>query len=331
MRGLADSLDTSSAYLLPDEVKTVEATAALPTGDVGLVVTRQFWLRVLGVRDGSPAAKVGLQTGDFVRMIDGKPTRDMSTLTGMRLLRGAPGSKVSLTVIRGNPADPHVFNLVRTTPPVEVITQKPLPGGGAQIRVASFAPSVVASLKQVFEALPKAKVSYAVIDLRGTADGRLDDGIAAARHFIKSGTLAVRVGREAGGATDRMTMEAAAGDGSITMPVVLLVSNGTAAAAEVFAAALMGNNRAELVGEPTAGLAALQKLVRLPENHGLWLTYARYFTVDGKDPSHERGLRPTYGVEIPRVAFDEVPPTEPLLKAARRARAALKKRRRSVY
>ena len=323
MRGLADSLDTSSAYLVPDEVKAIESNAAQPAGDVGLVVTRQYWLRVVGVRDGSPAAKAGLQTGDFVRMIDGKPTRDLSSVAGNRLLRGAPGSKVSITVIRGNAADPHNFDLVRTSPTGEAITQKPLPGGGAHVRVSSFSPTVVAGLKTVFDALPKAKVGYAVIDLRGTADGRLEDGIAAARLFVKSGVLAVRGGRE----PERTRIEAAAGDGAITMPVALLVSNGTANAAEVFAAALVGNDRADLVGEPTGGIAAVQKLVKLPENHGLWLTYQRYYTVDGKTAIHERGLRPTFSVEIPRLGFDELPPAtdEPLAKAAERVRDKLKK------
>ena len=81
-------------------MKALETNAALPAGETGLVITRQFYLRIVGVRDGSPAAKAGLQTGDFIRMIDGKPTRDMSAFTGTRLLRGAPGSKVVLTVIR---------------------------------------------------------------------------------------------------------------------------------------------------------------------------------------------------------------------------------------
>ena len=106
------------------------------------------------------------------------------------------------------------------------------------------------------------------------------------------------------------------------MPVVLLISNGTANAAEVFAAALSGNDRAELVGEPTAGIAALQHLVKLPENRGLWMTYAQYLTVDGK-PLHEHGLRPTVGVEEPNVAFDEAPPTtdDALAKAVERLKA----------
>ena len=72
----------------------VESGAALPAGDVGLELTRQYYLRVIAARDGSPAAKAGLQTGDYVRAIDGKPTRDMSVFEGTRLLRGAPGSKV---------------------------------------------------------------------------------------------------------------------------------------------------------------------------------------------------------------------------------------------
>ena len=124
-------------------------------------------------------------------------------------------------------------------------------------------------LRGIFDQLANQKVGGAVIDLRGTADGDLETGIAAARLFVKSGTLGIRAGRK----TEKVTTTAAPGDGAITMPVVLLVSNGTANAAEVFAAALSGNDRAELVGEPTAGIAARQRLVRLPENYGLWMTY----------------------------------------------------------
>ena len=85
------------------------------------------------------------------------------------------------------------------------------------------------------------------------------------------------------------------------------MSNGTAGAAEVFAAALNGNGRGDLVGEPTAGLAAEQRLVALPENRGLWMTYARYLAADG-EPIHGRGLRPTVAVESPSVGFDDAPP-----------------------
>jgi carboxyl-terminal processing protease len=318
MHGLADGLDPSSAYLTPDEVRALESRAALPAGDVGLVVTRQFYLRVVGVRDGSPAAKAGLQTGDYIRTIDKRPTRDMSAITGTRLLRGQPGTKVSLTVIRGNAADPHVIELTRGPASGESVTMKPLAGGVAHVRIAGFGPGAAAALRKIFDSLPAQKLTSAVIDLRGTADGAADDGVAAARLFVKSGTLAIRAGR----GTDRVTIKADPGDGAVLTPVALLVSSGTANAAEIFAAALVGNNRGELIGEPTAGIAAVQKLVRLPQNYGLWLTTERYLTVDGVGPIHERGVRPTLAVAIPTIAFDEVPPTtdEPLNKAADRLR-----------
>ena len=119
-----------------------------------------------------------------------------------------------------------------------------------------------------------------------------------------------------------MTIAAQAGDGRLTLPVVLLVSNGTAGAAEVFAAALNGNGRGDLVGEPTAGLAAEQRLVALPEERGLWMTYARYLALDG-EPIHERGLRPNLAVESPNLAFDETPPAtdDMLAKAVERLTA----------
>jgi carboxyl-terminal processing protease len=110
MTGLADGLDADSAYLsasLVKEVETADGRDVKAAADVGLEVTRQYYLRVVSVRDGSPAAKAGLRTGDYVRAIDGRATRDMSALEGNRLLRGASGTKVSLLVIRGNAAEPH--------------------------------------------------------------------------------------------------------------------------------------------------------------------------------------------------------------------------------
>jgi len=303
MRGLADSMDPMSAYLTPDEVLLAKNQSALPAGDVGLVVSRQFYLRVVGVRDGSPAARAGLRTNDFIRGIDNKPTREVSAFTGARLLRGAPGSKVELTVLRGNAVDPHVVTLVREVPAGANVTTTVLPSGVAVVRVTSFSEGTATALGTAIDALPKTGISGLVIDLRSTADGPLTEGIAAARLFVKSGTLAIRDERS----QPRATTEAVAGDGRITLPVVLLVSNGTAGAAEVFAAALNGNKRADLVGEPTAGLAGVQRLVPLSEGSGLWMTYARYLAMDG-DPIHERGLRPTVPVESPSVAFDAVPP-----------------------
>lgn len=285
MRGLADGLDPDSAYLSAKQVRALEAGEALPDGDVGLELTRQYYLRVIAARDGSPAAKAGLQTGDYVRAIDGKPTRDMSVFEGFRLLRGQPGSTVTLTVIRGNAADPHEITLVREKPSGPAVSGRIVGGDVGYIRIASFRTVVADDVRRVSAELAQAGAKSLAIDVRRTADGNYENGLAAARLFIKSGTLAVK-GNRGDQAVERV--QARAGDGAIDLPAVVLVSTGTAGPAELFAAALKDNKRAELIGEHTIGRAAVQKLVKLPESRGLWLTYARYYRVGGGDPIHTR-------------------------------------------
>ena len=321
MRGLTDALDPLSAYLSREEVQAIEAKTPLPAGETGLSVMSQYYLRILGVRDGSPAARAGLRTGDFIRMIDGKATRDISGFTAARLLRGAPGSKVSLLVLRGTTVDPHMVDLVRETPAGSLASSKRLPGGEGYVRVTSFGTGAAAALRKEVDAVRAAGATGVVIDLRGIADGSGDEGIAAARHFVKTGVLTTLAGR----GTDRTETTAAPSDGGVTVPVALLVSNGTANAAEVFAAALQGNRRAELIGEPTTGRAAAQRLVKLPENRGLWMTYAKYLAPDGT-PIHERGLRPDVLVESPAVAFGDTTPAtdDALTKAVERLKASRK-------
>ena len=341
MKGLAEGLDPDSAYLTPNQVAEVQSGAPLPDGDVGLELTRQYYLRVIAARDGSAAAKAGLETGDYIRGIDGKPTRDMSVFEGTRLLRGQPGSKVTLTVIRGNAADPHEVALVREKPAAAVVSGKIAAPEVGYVRIASFREGVVEQLKKQVADLARAGAKSLVIDVRHTAEGPLDNGVAAARLFVQSGTLTIKGEREAdkdadkstdkskakspsSTAANRETISAASGDGAIDLPVQILITTGTAGASEVFAAALDGNKRADLVGERTLGRAAIQKLVKLPENRGLWLTYARYMTPAGES-IQGKGLKPDVEVEDNDVAdFGQAASDkDPILDAAL-ARAAKK-------
>jgi len=298
MRGLADNLDPDSAFLTPDLVRTREANDPGGPAEVGLDVTRQYYLRVVSARDGSPAAKAGIRPGDFIRAIDNRPTRDMSAYEGARLLRGAPGSKVSLLVIRGNAADPHMVDLVRERVAGPEVTTRMADSTTGYIRVLQFSSDSATRIRQAIDGLAKTGATRYVIDLRGTSRGDLDEGIAAARLFVKSGTLGVRLGR----ADRREPIAGQPSDGAVTAPAALLVDIGTSGPAEVFAAALAGNDRADLVGTSTLGRAARQRLVKLPDQSGLWLTYLRYLTPSG-DPIHEKGLMPNVEVEPADVEF----------------------------
>jgi carboxyl-terminal processing protease len=305
MRGLADALDADSAYLTPDLVKAVESNSSPGPADVGLEITRQYYLRVVSARDGSPAAKAGLRTGDFIRAIDNKPTRDMSAFEGARLLRGPAGSKVALLVFRGNAADPHEVTLIRERTGGPELTSRMANATTGYVRVVEFTKDSPARVKQAFDALAKTGATRYIVDLRGTARGDLDDGIATARLFVKSGTLAVRQTK-----TQRDVIPAHPGsDGAITVPLVLLVDQGTAAAAEMFASALGSNDRAELVGERTLGRAARQQLVKLPDGSGLLLSSVRYLS-SKNEGIHERGLGPDVEVDQPDVEFGGTPPAK---------------------
>jgi carboxyl-terminal processing protease len=313
MRGLADGLDADSAYLTPQEVQQAESTAPGPAGDVGLELTRQYYLRVIAARDNSPAAKAGIRTGDYVRMIDDQPTRDLSVWEGRRALRGAPGSKVKLTIIRGNAADPHVVELVREAAPSAAVTGRIAAPGVGYVRIVAIDAGTAARVKSQIAELTKAGASKLVVDVRHTTGAPLDAGLDLARVFVKSGTLAIRETRDGA----RETVSAASGDGAVALPMNVLVDTGTTGAAEVFAAALEGNGRADLVGEHTLGRAAVQKLIKLPDGSGLWLSTTRYLTPKGA-VIHEKGLEPTVAVDGPDYGdFGTPPPTaDPILDKA---------------
>lgn len=298
MHGLADGLDPDSAFLTVDQVKAYGRGDQIARNETGLELTRQYYLRVIAARDGSPAAKAGFRPGDYIRAIDGESTRDLSVVEGMRRLSGKPGTKVMLTVLRGNAVEPHEVAIVREAVGAVPVKGRIATAGTGYVRVAEFGTTTAADLRREIDILTKQGAQRLVVDLRGTAFGDVEAGVASARVFVKSGTLAIR--RDRG--QERQNLDAAAGDGGITVPVVVLVDNGTSGAAEVFAGALAGNKRASLIGEHTLGRAAKQKLVTLPDGSAMLLTHVFYLTPAGQ-VIHEHGLTPDLAVEQPDLDF----------------------------
>jgi Periplasmic protease len=311
MRGLAEGLDSDSAFLTQPQVRQLDSGDQGGTADVGIELTHQYYLRVVSARDDSPAYKAGIRPGDFVRVIDSRPTRDMSAFEGRRLLRGSAGSKLTLTVIRGSAVEPHVVELVREVAPAADVKSRMQGDGIGYVRIASFGKRAADQLRTQIASLTKSGATKLIIDVRNTATGDLADGVTAARLFVGSGTLAIRESRPAG----QQKIDTAKGDGAIALPVTLLVDTGTSGAAEIFAAALSGNKRAELIGERTIGRAGTQELVRLPDGSGLWITSSRYLTpaaaaIQGK------GLEPDVPVDYQDGEFGAPAPADTILQKA---------------
>lgn len=302
MHGLADSLDPDSAYLDAEQAKSFERNDPLPPGRTGLEITRQYYLRVIAARDGSPAARAGLLPGDYIRAIDGQSTRDTSVFEGTRLLAGKPGTKVTLTILRGSAAEPHTVELVREgLAPLPITSRIAQPGIG-YVRIPEFTSAIADQLRREIGSLTKAGATSLVIDLRGTAFGDLESGVAAARLFVPSGTLAFR--QERGKAKEAVT--AGSGDGQISLPLAVLTDNGTSGPAELFVGALSGNKRATIIGERTLGRAARQRFVKLPDGSGLLLTHLLYLT-PAEAVISQKGLTPDVAVEQPDIEFGEKP------------------------
>jgi carboxyl-terminal processing protease len=312
MHGLADGLDADSAYLDVEQVKTLDRNEPSGPAQTGLELTRQYYLRVIASRDGSPAARAGLMPGDYIRAIDGQSTRDTTVFEGQRLLRGKTGTKVRLTVLRGNAAEPHDVELTREELGAAAVRGRVAAPGTGYLRVAEFTKATTDQIKTEVATLTKGGATKLIIDLRGSAFGDVDLGLSAAKLFVKSGVLVYRQDR----GKEKEAVSAAAGDGTIVASVALLTDNGTSGAAEVFAAALTGNKRATIVGEHTLGRAARQKLVRLPDGAGLMLTHLIYLTPAGV-AIHDKGLTPDVAVAQPDTDFGQPPSTkDPILDKA---------------
>jgi carboxyl-terminal processing protease len=308
LRGLAESLDSDSAFLSVDDVRWIESGAPLPEGELGIDVTSQYYLQVVAARPNSPASLAGLVSGDFIQAIDGKTTRRLSALEGNRRLRGEPGTSVNLSVFRGNRSEPYDFELTRKRLTDGAIVTQMLDENLGYVRVTRFSAGASNELAAAIAKLLNRGANALLVDVRSTAGGLFEEGIAAARLFVGSGTLLRRTEH---GDQD-VDVSATAGNEAIDTPLVILTNFGTAHAAEVFVAGLSGANRADIVGQRTAGRASIQKLIKLPDGTGLWLSWARYIQASG-DPVHQSGIEPTVAVEVPVVELGEPVPSDDVI------------------
>ncbi|MEE3105177.1 MAG: S41 family peptidase [Acidobacteriota bacterium] len=305
MRGLSAGLDGKSSYLTKQEVTLFEQDIPLPEGQTGLTLTNEYYPRVVAAKDGTPAEIAGLMPGDYVRNINGESTRNISLLSATRLLRGEPGSKVSLTILRGNAMEPHTVELTFTIAEAsEMLTKMVSPGVG-YLRIPTFEQTNPSEAASTIDTLMMTGTESLIIDLRGTAEGALKTGYEIAELFVPAGIMSIRESR--GESREVISVDK---DGRyLALRLVILINSGTSGPAELFAAALATNQRATLIGTQSQGQTADQRLVKLPDGSGLWLSWTHYLTPDG-EPIHGHGLEPFIIAEEPFVEFGSNPPDD---------------------
>jgi len=292
--GMTDALDGDSAYLDPEEFRQVQEQPSRDSdADVGLLLTRRFsFLIVASTRAGSPAEKADVRPGDVLKTIDGRHTRAIPAPMGQRMLRGAPGSLVKLTLLR-QAEDPINVSLARERPqPLSARGRMVEPGVG-YVKVPEVEARTIEEVRGELDALRRAGAHSLVLDLRGNGFGPLAEGPRLAELFLKGGVVA----KLAGAHVSEEVFTADAKHNAWSGPLAVIIDTGTVGAAEIAAAALLEAERGTLVGTRTFGRAPQQKTLALPEG-GLVITVARYTTAKGT-LIHTRGVDPPVKVEVP--------------------------------
>jgi carboxyl-terminal processing protease len=288
--GLGDALDGDSGYLDPEEFRLYQQPPHEMDADIGAVLTRRFtFLMVVAARAGSPAEKAGLRTGDILKSIDSRHSRNLQAATGQRLLRGAPGSVVKLGILRAG-QDPFEVSVVRERIVPASPSARVLESGTGYLKIPEFTAKVADEVRGEVESLKRGGAVRLVLDLRDAAFGPPAEGTRVAELFVKGGVVAKLAGSKVAEQVLNADPARSVWDG----PMAVLVDTGSAGAAEIVAAALLDTGRASLVGERTFGRAGIQKAVPLPEG-GLVLTVARYSSPKGT-LIHGRGVEPTVPV-----------------------------------
>jgi carboxyl-terminal processing protease len=288
--GVTDAIDEFSYYVSPTQMAAYRAFSDVEDNGLGLVVTKRFgYAYVIAAIPGSPAAKAGLERGDFVEKVDGAPTQRMAVWQVRNALR-TPKS-VHLQVLRGGQTKRDEFTIAQTNfHPLTVTSQDY--GNVAYIKIPYFEHGTAAQLKSALENVRKNGRRKLILDVRGNAGGDVDEAIASADELLTSGLITSLEGRRVDARrwqADRATDY----DGDVEV----LTDNSTASGAEIFAAAIRGNGRGKVVGVPTYGKSVVQRFITLPSGGGVLMTVGHYTMPDLK-PIKDGGVKPDVTVDL---------------------------------
>ncbi len=282
IKGMVAELDPHSDYLTPEDYAIFQSDTEGRFAGVGVEVDfRDDYVTVIAPIEGSPAERAGIRSGDRIIAIDNGSVRGKSPDQLVRIMRGKPGTQVTLTVRRKGSDKLLYFSLTREIIKVSSVTGKLLAGDVAYVRIKQFQDGTHEELLQTIAKLRErahGKLQGVLLDLRNNPGGLVDEASGVADEFLSGGTIYTT--RHRGKIVDTVT--ATSGGAFASGPVVALVNEYSASAAELVAGALQDQHRASLVGARTFGKGSVQTIVDLPGGAGLRLTTMRYYTPSGR-------------------------------------------------
>ena len=305
--GVTDAIDPYSYYIPADSMPRYRSFEASHALDGGLVLGRRGgFAYVVAPVPGSPAESAGIKPGDVILEVEGVSARNESLWETEARLSGPAGSSVSVKVLRGGDEHEVTARIARSKFEPSRVTEKS-EDGVPVLRVPYFQAGAAAAIRQALEAIHD-RTATLIVDIRDSAGGDAEEAVRAASLFVEPGAVAKLSGK-------KIPEKAFS---STTAPIwkgrtIVLVDAGTGGAPEIFAGALHDRNHSELVGESTAGMAIVQRLLPMSSGGALYMTVGEYVTPSGTELAG-KGLKPTTRVDL--FPGDGAVGADPVLKKA---------------
>ncbi|NOQ35511.1 MAG: PDZ domain-containing protein [Methylococcaceae bacterium] len=315
IRGMLEGLDPHSSYLDIAEYKELREGTSGQFGGLGIEVTMENgFVKVVSPIDDTPAQRAGIKAGDLIVKLDEKPVKGMSLTDAVKIMRGEPGSDITLTIIREGADAPIKAVVTRAIIKVKSVKSKILAKDYGYVRISSFQSRTGPSLVEAIDDLVKennGKLKGLVLDLRNNPGGVLQAAVDVSDAFLEQGLIVYTEGRIK---NSQMNFNAQAGDVMNNEPIVILINAGSASASEIVAGALQDHKRAIIMGDKSFGKGSVQTILPTSNGAAVKLTTARYYTPLGRSIQAE-GIEPDIPLAKVKLESLEASKFEPIKEA----------------
>jgi carboxyl-terminal processing protease len=276
IKGMLGSLDPHSGFMTPEMYREMQVDTKGEFGGIGIQIgIKEGMLTVIAPIEDTPAYKAGIKAGDRIIKVSNEFTKDMGLHDAVSKMRGAPGTSVKITILREGWKETKDFTIVREIIKIKSVKSKLFEDAIGYIKINQFQEQTASDLSNAMEKLMQENMTALILDLRNNPGGLLNSAVDVASQFLPPGKLVVYIKDKKG---ERQEYQSGRTKSDYTMPMIVLVNQGSASASEIVAGALKDWNRAVIIGTQTFGKGSVQSVIPLSDGSALRLTTAKYYT-----------------------------------------------------